>query len=126
MKHVQVVHAVIKKDKTFLLGKRSLSKKNEPGFWAFIGGRLEPAESLEAALIRECSEEIDVVVKPVKKIMEILEQDSSHFWFEVEIVSGIPKLANDEHSEIGWFTKKEAEAISLIVAEDLQIIQASS
>lgn len=124
MKQVQVVHAIIKENEKFLLGKRSVFKKNEPGFWAFIGGRLEYSESLESALIRECAEEIDVIVRSIKKIKEVIEEEAAHYWFEVEIVSGIPKLANDEHSELGWFTKLEARALSLIVAEDLEIILA--
>lgn len=119
MKQVQVVHAIIKENGKFLLGKRSLSKKNETGFWAFIGGRVEHGESLESALIRECAEEINVIVKPIKQIKKAIEEEVSHYWFEVEIISGIPRLANNEHSELAWFTKLEAKAVSQIVAEAL-------
>ena len=124
MKQVQVVHAIIKENEKFLLGKRSILKKSEPGAWAFIGGRLEHAETLESALIRECVEEIDVIVKPLKKIKEIIEEEAAHYWFEAEIISGIPRLTNDEHSELGWFTKLEAKTISPIVADDIEIILA--
>lgn len=122
MKQVKIVHAIINENEKFLLGKRSVFKKNEPGLWAFIGGRLEHGESLEAALIRECVEEIDVTVRPIKKIKEVIKEETAHYWFEVEIVSGVPRLANDEHSELNWFTKLEANALSLIDAEDLEII----
>ena len=123
MNQVQVVHAIIKQSDKFLLGKRSASKKNAAGHWASVGGRLEEDESLEVGLIRECREEIGVDVKPIKQIMQVIEQDAAHFWFEVEIVSGIPRLTNDEHSDLKWFTKSEAELLSPIVVEDLKIIQ---
>lgn len=42
---VQVVHAIIKRDEKFLLGKRSISKKNTAGFWATVGGRVEAGET---------------------------------------------------------------------------------
>lgn len=125
MKRTQIVHAIIKQNGKFLLGKRSLSKKDAAGYWASVGGRLEHAESLEDCLIRECSEEIDVIVKPIKKIMEVIEPEAIHYWFEAEILSGIPRLANDEHSELSWFTKLEVETISPIVAKDLEIIRAA-
>lgn len=120
---VQVVHAIIKQNGKFLLGKRSLAKSNAAGYWASVGGRLEDGESLEACVVRECREEIDVIVKPIKKLMEVVEQKAAHFWFEVEIISGIPRLANDEHSELKWFTKLEVETLSPIVVEDLEIVR---
>jgi 8-oxo-dGTP diphosphatase len=125
MKKVQVVHAIIKQNGKFLLGKRSLSKKNAAGYWASIGGRLEHEESLEDCLIRECSEEIDVIVKPIKKIMEVIEAEAIHYWYDTEIILGIPRLANDEHSELNWFSKLEIETISPIVTEDLEIIRSA-
>lgn len=123
MKQVQVVHAIIKQSDKFLLGKRSASKKNAAGYWASVGGRLEDGESLEVALVRECLEEIGVDVKPIRQILQVIEQDAAHFWFEVEIISGTPRLANDEHTDLQWFTKSEAELLSPIVFEDLQLIQ---
>lgn len=120
---VRVVHAIIKQSDKFLLGKRSASKKNAAGHWASVGGRLEDGESLEVGLIRECLEEMGVNVKPVKQIKQLTEAEAAHFWFEVEIISGTPRLANDEHSELAWFTKSEAELLSPIVAEDFECIQ---
>lgn len=123
MKQVQVVHAIIKQSDKFLLGKRSASKKNAAGHWASVGGRLEDGESLEVGVVRECLEEIGVDVKPIKQILQVIDQDAAHFWFEVEIISGAPSLANDEHSDLQWFTKFEAELLSPIVVEDLKLIQ---
>ena len=60
MSRVEVVHALVRRRDKFLLGKRSLSKPTGAGYWATIGGRVEPGESLEMGLIRECHEEIGV------------------------------------------------------------------
>ncbi len=125
MKKTIVVHAIIKQNGKFLLAKRSLTKKHAAGYWASIGGRLEHNESLEECLIRECKEEIDITVKPIKKILEIVEPEANHFWFETEIISGIARLANDEHSEIQWFSHQEVTSLFPIVLEDLEIIQSS-
>jgi 8-oxo-dGTP pyrophosphatase MutT (NUDIX family) len=121
MKNVRVVHAIIKRDGRFLLGKRSLSKKQYPGHWASIGGKLEVGESPEAGLIRECFEEIDVLVKPIRQIKEIHDSQAIHTWYEVVIVSGNPSLANDEHSELRWCTISEIEQLFPIAPDDLEI-----
>jgi 8-oxo-dGTP pyrophosphatase MutT (NUDIX family) len=41
-----------------LLGLRSADKQSWPSHWDVIGGKVEPGESLEGALVRELQEEI--------------------------------------------------------------------
>lgn len=60
-----VVGALIKKDNKILVFQRPLHKLNG-GLWEFVGGKVEPGETPQEALIRECLEEIDVLVKPDK------------------------------------------------------------
>lgn len=122
MSRVQVVHAIIRDDERFLLGKRSLSKQNSAGCWASIGGRAEAGESLEDALVRECREEIGVVVVPGRRVFEVVEEEAVHFWFEARVVSGVPALANDEHSELRWVNRAEIERLSPIEQGDLEVI----
>lgn len=123
MSQVRVVHAVIEQDGKFLLGKRSLAKKNDGGCWAFIGGRAELSESIEDCLVRECHEEIGVEVKFIRKINEVCETQVTHYWLETKIISGIPKIANDEHLELRWLTKLEIEAISPVANKDIKIVR---
>jgi len=45
-------------DQKVLLGLRAAWKRAWPGHWDAIGGRVEPGEVLEQALLRECREEV--------------------------------------------------------------------
>lgn len=57
MRHVIVSAAVIERDDAFLLTRRS-EGAHLAGTWEFPGGKQEPGESLEAALVREIAEEL--------------------------------------------------------------------
>jgi 8-oxo-dGTP diphosphatase len=122
MGKLNVVHAVVRNGDKFLLGKRSLTKQTGAGYWATIGGRVEPGESLESGIARECLEEIGIAVKPVRKVAVIEEQEATHHWFEVTVVSGDPFLACDENSELRWFTIDQIELLSPVTAEDLEVL----
>lgn len=62
-----VVAAAVVRDGERLLLTRRPSGTHLAGLWEFPGGKLEPGESPEAALVRECREEcgIDVIVEDV-------------------------------------------------------------
>lgn len=57
-----VVGALIQDQNKILMFKRPLNKAN-PGLWEFVGGKVEVGESDKEALIRECLEEIGVLVE---------------------------------------------------------------
>jgi 8-oxo-dGTP diphosphatase len=42
--------------------------------WEFVGGKTEPGETGEEALIRECREELDVTVAPKDIFMEVVHE----------------------------------------------------
>lgn len=109
MPQVQVVAAIIEKDSRFLLGKRALHKKSAPGLWSPISGRIEAGETEAEAVVRECFEEIDLVVQAQRKIAEYdidAGQARLHVWL-VQITGGQPHLKNDEHTELRWFSLNE-------------------
>lgn len=54
--------ALIREGK-ILFGKRP-SFKSMPGVWELPGGKIEPGESPEQAVIRECREELGVELEP--------------------------------------------------------------
>lgn len=64
MRTVIVAAAVITHEGRILLTKR-LKGAHLEGFWEFPGGKVEPGESPEAALVRECAEECAIEIEVV-------------------------------------------------------------
>lgn len=100
-----VVTALIWRGEEFLICLRPPDKPN-PLRWEFVGGKAEKGESLEAALIRECREELDVEIK----VNDIFAETDHEYpditihltLFNAEIVSGEPKML--VHRDFKWIT----------------------
>jgi 8-oxo-dGTP diphosphatase len=58
-----VAIALVRPDKRILLAQRPPGK-SLAGLWEFPGGKVEPGESPEEALVRELKEELDVTIDP--------------------------------------------------------------
>ena len=56
-KTIKVVAAIIRKDSTVLATQRGYGDYKD--WWEFPGGKIEPGETPEAALVREIKEELD-------------------------------------------------------------------
>ena len=63
---IEVVAAVIRRGNDILLASRPADKP--PYGWEFPGGKVEPGETLRAALIRELEEELGVTVTPDREL----------------------------------------------------------
>ena len=59
---IEVVAAIIRRDSQMLITRR-FKDVHLPGLWEFPGGKVEPNESLQAALEREILEELGVKVR---------------------------------------------------------------
>ena len=57
----EVVAALIWDQDKFMICQR-LSPKTRGLLWEFVGGKIEPGEPREQALIRECQEELTVML----------------------------------------------------------------
>ena len=57
----EVVAALIWEGETFLICQRPAHKARGL-LWEFVGGKVEPGETREEALVRECREELDIRV----------------------------------------------------------------
>jgi 8-oxo-dGTP diphosphatase len=74
---VEVAAGVIQRaDGSYLLAQRPAGKVYA-GYWEFPGGKLEAGESVEAALIRELNEELDIHTTSLKR-WRTLEYDYPH------------------------------------------------
>ena len=114
----QVVAALIRENGRFLICRRPAHKARGM-LWEFVGGKVEPGETKQQALIRECKEELDVRIEVQKLFMEL-----THVYpdltvhlsiFLAKIVEGTPQLL--EHSELRWITTAEIDAYSFCPAD---------
>lgn len=105
---VEVVAALIWDDDKFLICQRPANKARAL-LWEFVGGKVEPGETKEEALIRECREELDIVLSVKDAFMDVVHEYSDITvrltLFNAIIAEGKPK--NLEHNEIKWITPSE-------------------
>ncbi|WP_304625337.1 NUDIX domain-containing protein, partial [uncultured Parasutterella sp.] len=64
MKTIEVVAAIIHHDGKILATQRGYGEFKDG--WEFPGGKMEPGETAEDAIIREIKEELEVEIKPEK------------------------------------------------------------
>lgn len=115
----EVVAALIWQGETFLACQRPAHKARGL-LWEFVGGKVEPGESREEALIRECREELDIIVTPGEVFMEVTHAYPDltvHLTlFHAAIVQGVPKAL--EHHDIRWITTKQIDDLPFCPADE--------
>ena len=116
---MEVVAALIWDGNRFLACQRPPHKARGL-LWEFVGGKVEPGESREDALIRECREELDVTVAPGEIFMEVVHEYPDltvHLTlFHASIASGTPKLL--EHNDLRWITVEEIDTLEFCPADE--------
>ena len=89
--------------------------------WEFVGGKTEPGESKEQALIRECREELDVEIQVGDVFLEVTHEYTDltvHLTlFHASIVRGIPQKL--EHQDLRWITPQEIENYAFCPADQV-------
>ena len=88
--------------------------------WEFVGGKAEPGETLEEALIRECREELDVTVRPKSVFVQLVHEYPDITirltLFNAVIADGIPKLL--EHADLQWIFPSQIPIYDFCPADD--------
>ena len=114
----EVVAALIWKGNKFLICQRPAHKARGL-LWEFVGGKVEAGESKEEALIRECKEELDILIAVGEKFAEVTHEYPDitvHLTlFNCTIKSGTPQLI--EHNAIKWITPEEIPAYNFCPAD---------
>ena len=104
----EVVAALIWDKEKFMICQRPAHKARGL-LWEFVGGKVEPGESKEAALIRECREELAVTVSVGDVFMEVTHEypdiTVQLTLFHAVIAEGEPQKL--EHKDIRWITPAE-------------------
>ncbi len=120
---VEVVAALIWRGDRFLICQRPANKKRGL-LWEFVGGKVEWGESKEEALIRECSEELSILVEPQEVFMEVsheYEDITVHLTlFHCPTFTGVPQLL--EHTDMKWILPAEIPQYEFCPA-DVQILK---
>ena len=105
---VEVVAALIWYKNKFMICQRPAHKARGL-LWEFVGGKVEPGETKEQALIRECREELDVTISVGGVFMDVVHEYPDitvHLTlFNAVIAEGVPQ--NLEHNDIRWITPEE-------------------
>ena len=115
----EVVAALIWDENRFLACQRPAHKARGL-LWEFVGGKVEPGETREQALIRECQEELAVTVAVQDVFMEV-----DHVYpdltvhltlFNASIAEGIPQKI--EHNDLRWITVEEIDQYVFCPADE--------
>lgn len=117
MKTIEVVAAIIVKGKKVFATQRGYGEFKDG--WEFPGGKIEPGESPEEALVREIREELDVDIK-VGRLLETVEYDYPKFHltmhcFICELLS--EEIVLKEHEDAKWLEEDELDSVDWLPAD---------
>ena len=115
----EVVAALIWKNNKFMICQRPAHKARGL-LWEFVGGKVESGETKEQALIRECKEELNVLLSVGDVFMNIVHEYPDitvHLTlFNATIAAGEPQKL--EHNDIQWITPREISSYDFCPADE--------
>lgn len=119
----EVVAALIWDQDKFMICQRPAHKARGL-LWEFVGGKVEPGETKEQALIRECQEELAVTLNVGEVFMDVIHEYPDltvHLTlFHASIREGTPQKL--EHNDICWITVDEIDQYEFCPA-DVEILR---
>ena len=124
IKTVKVVAAIIRRGDKIYATQRGYGDYKDG--WEFPGGKVEPHETPEQALIREIKEELLADIKVGKKLITV-EHDYPGFHLSMDCFWA--ELVNDEdpvlteHEAARWLTKDALNEVDWLPA-DVKVVEA--
>ena len=123
MKTIEVVAAIIHDNGKILATQRGYGEFKDG--WEFPGGKMQPGETAEEAIIREIEEELRVRITP-EKLLITVECDYPNFHLTMHcffstIVEGTIELV--EHEAMKWLADTELDSVAWLPA-DLEVVEA--
>lgn len=116
---VEVVAALIWDKNKFMICQRPAHKARAL-LWEFVGGKVEPGETKEQALIRECQEELAITLSVGDVFMDVVHKYPDitvHLTlFNATIAEGTPQKL--EHNDIRWITPDEIHHYGFCPADE--------
>ena len=115
----EVVAALIWQGNKFMICQRPAHKARGL-LWEFVGGKVEPGETKEQALIRECKEELNVLLSVGDVFMDVIHEYPDltvHLTlFNATIADGKPQRL--EHNDIQWITPSKMSNYQFCPADE--------
>ena len=116
---VEVVAALIWDNNKFMICQRPAHKARGL-LWEFVGGKVEQGETKEQALVRECQEELDILLSVGDVFMGVVHEYPDltvHLTlFNATIAEGEPQKL--EHNDIQWITPCEISNYDFCPADE--------
>ena len=107
-----------------LLAARRLEPPELAGGWELPGGKVDPGETDEEALARECREELGVVIRLLERVGGDWPMGTTailRVW-TAAVVEGTPQPLED-HSELRWLEPSQWYDVEWLAA-DLPVVRA--
>lgn len=104
---------------------RILLVQGMEGRWQLLGGAVDPGETPEDALRRECREEANATVRPTRLLAAVGGPRHRHIYangdeigfvisvYEAELVGGELRPDHDETQAVGWFAPAQLHELEL-------------
>lgn len=121
---IPVVCALIERDGRVLIAQRP-AHKHLPLKWEFPGGKVEPGESAETAIVREIREELGCTVfvtRPLPRSTHAYAVIIEMIPFVCRLTSGSPEPRALEHVALRWVAPDDLPAFDLAPA-DLPVLK---
>ena len=116
---VEVVAALIWDGDKFMICQRPAHKVRGL-LWEFVGGKVESGETKEQALIRECREELNILLSVGNVFMEVIHEYPDltvHLTlFNADLPEGEPQAL--EHNDVRWITVEEIDGLQFCPADE--------
>ena len=118
MKTIEVTAAIIIKDGKVFATQRGYG--DWKGWWEFPGGKMEPGETPQEALIREIHEELDAEIE-IGELLDTVEWDYPAFHltmhcFLCTLISESMHL--NEHEDAAWLSAETLYSVKWLPADE--------
>ena len=118
MKKIEVVAAIIIRDGKVFATQRGYGEWKD--WWEFPGGKIEPGETPQEALIREICEELDAEIY-VGDLLETVEWDYPAFHLTMHCFLCTLKSVSlhlNEHESAAWLTRETIHSVKWLPADE--------
>lgn len=119
MKTIEVVAAIIRRDNDIFATQRGYGDFKD--WWEFPGGKMEPGEAPEQALIREIWEELSTEIS-VDKYLYTVDYDypKFHLTMHCYMCSLMSEALHlNEHEAARWLNKEDIHSVNWLPADEI-------